>query len=141
MILETTQFSVQARMYTHGWGIPFGWQDRLSCPTVLDSSVSNKGSYFYMGGRTKSPDLVYGRRGTQIAGSYRAISVDSASSTHPGFEGHSRCLADNRGYVAKFNSGVVNSTKYFHGIDKKNTVVDVPTIKLSKCYDFCGSIA
>jgi hypothetical protein len=65
MILETSsQFTVQARMWTHSWGIPFGWADRLSCETELDSSVSNRASYFYMGGRTRSQDLVYGRRGS-----------------------------------------------------------------------------
>lgn len=34
----------------------------------------------------------------------------------------------------------MNSTKYFHASDK-SSVVDVPTLKLSRCYDFCGNIA
>jgi hypothetical protein len=107
----------------------------MSCDTVLDSSVSNRASYFYMGGRTRSPDLVYGRRGTQYLGNnYRDIDI----TTGFGAEIASQCLKDNRGYVAKFNSGIVNSTKYFHGLSN-DKVLDVPALKLSKCYDFCSN--
>jgi hypothetical protein len=137
MILETQNF-VHARMYTHSWGIPFGWADRLSCDTVLDSSVSNRASYFYMGGRTRSPDLVYGRKGTQLmrdGTNARPVLINEK----PGFEKIAdQCLKENRGYVAKFNSGIVNSTKYFHGLPN-DKVLDVPAIKLSRCYDFCSN--
>ena len=68
-----------------------------------------------------------------IGENYRALHTQGA------FEGHERCLTYNRGYVTKFNEGIVNSTKIFHGTTS-NMVVDVPAIKMSKCYDFCGDV-
>lgn len=52
-----------------------------------------------------------------------------------------RCFEHNHGYITKFNSGKVNSTKFFHpqGGKGTNIVVDVPTIKMSKCFDKCGT--
>ena len=47
-------------------------------------------------------------------------------------------MREQRGYVAKFNEGIVNSTKYFHGTSR-DKVLDVPALKLSKCASHCGN--
>jgi hypothetical protein len=108
-------------MYTHTWGIPYGWHDRLRCETVLDSSVSNRGSYFYMGGRTRSPDLVYGRHGNMVTKTekpeynYPISAAGKFVSKEPGYEDvMASCLKQHHGYITKFNEGKVNSTKFFH---------------------------
>jgi hypothetical protein len=70
--------------------------------------------------------------------------INEASGSNPGFstpDGDNSCFPSNqkRGYVVKFNEGIVNSTKYFHPADTSNYVLDVPALKLSRCFDFCGN--
>jgi hypothetical protein len=95
----------------------FGAGDSRSCDTVLDSVENNRGSFVYLGGRTRSRNLVEG--------------VDSR---------HTSCYPDMVGYIAKFNSGTRNYTKFFHGVAGLDKVLDVPVLRLAGNIDTGASV-
>jgi len=107
-----SQFTAQAALWS-GYGFNYGAYDYRQCDTVLDSVENNRASYFYLAGRTRSRDLVMGRDTTQ----------------------HTNCYPENVGYVAKFNQGVNNFTKFFHGTSS-DKILDVPVLRLSGDYNY-----
>jgi len=48
---------------------------------------------------------------------------------------HTNCYTDNVGYISKFNQGVKNFTKFFHGTTS-DKVIDVPVLRLSYDYNY-----